>query len=166
MSAYIVQPEHAAVLAIFAISKTKHEFDNAVIRELQHPDDLVAAQAVAKELIKENIASVAHRYPHDKEGDRPGPAGLTDAEIVEATALWAGHYRKTGKSLALVQVFKLCDGLEYQSCEHPGWASSLAKKQLDAIRNRAWTRLPGYEAAPWSYTDCCPEIEALIYEEN
>ena len=166
MSAYIVQPEHAAVLAVFAVRKTKQEFDNAVIRELKQADDLTTAQAVARELIKENIASVAYRYPDDKDGERPGPTGLKDAEILEATALWVGHYLKDGKNLPLAHVFKLCDGLEYQSCEHPEWEASLAKEQLDAIRNLAWTRLPGYEAGPWSYEDRCPELEALIYEEN
>ena len=74
MSAYIVQPEHAAVLAVFAVRKTKQEFDNAVIRELKQADDLTTAQAVARELIKENIASVAYRYPDDKDGERPAPA--------------------------------------------------------------------------------------------
>lgn len=163
MSAYIVQPEHAALLAVFAVRKDKRDFDNAVIRELKQPDDLTTAQAVAAELIKENIASVAYRYPDDKEGDRPGQAGLKDAEIVEATGLWVSYYLKAGKTVPIGHVFKLCDSLEYQSCEHPGWEGSRTKKQLDAIRNRAWTKVPGYEIAPWSYEDRNQELETLIY---
>lgn len=49
-----------------------------------------------------------------------------------------------------VEIIKLCNSLDYQSCEHPDWDDSLAKKLLDEIRQKAITKLPGYDAAPWS----------------
>lgn len=55
-----------------------------------------------------------------------------------------------GVHLLPVEVFKLCNCLDYQSREHPSWKDSLAKPLLDEIRRVAITKLPGYEAAPWS----------------
>lgn len=166
MSAYIVQPEHAGLLAAYAVSELKNEYGTATLKQLADDRPEVAAQNVARCLIQENIRSVAHHYPNDTDGNRPGPANLTDAQIVEAAALWATHYVKHGELPASATIFKLCDSLEYQSCETDDWDTTLACKQLNAIRSRAAKRLPGYERAPWAWEDSNPELDALIWGET
>ena len=161
MSAFIVQPEHAALLAVWATKK------NSALRELEKGEPLLTAQAVAQELIAENIKSVAYLYPDDTDGNRPGPC-LRDAQIVEAAALWAGHYQQKGipEDVALLTIASLADCLEYQSCEHEGFKTSLAQRQINEIRSRVLTLLPGYSRAPWSWDATDPELDVLIYGEE
>lgn len=162
MSAFIVQPEHAGLLAAWAVHH------HCALRELESGDSLITAQNVARDLIAENIKSVAHRYPNDKDGERPGPAGLTDAQITEAAVLWAGHYHQKGlpEDVAPLTIAKLADSLEYQSCEHEGFKTSLAQRQINEIRTRVLSLLPGYNRAPWAWEDTDPELDALIWEEE
>ena len=77
MSAYIVNPEHIGILAAYAA------VNDCAIYEWRKSTNILTAQNVAKGLALENIRSVAHRYPGDKDGERPGPC-LKDADIVEA----------------------------------------------------------------------------------
>ena len=161
MSAFIVQPEHAGLLAVWATQ------NNSALRELEKGEPLLTAQAVAQELIVENIKSVAYRYPGDTDGNRPGPC-LRDVQIVEAAALWAGHYQQEGlpENVAPLTIAKLADCLEYQSCEHEGFKTSLAQRQINEIRSRVLTLLPGYSRAPWSWEDRNEALDVLIYGEE
>ena len=164
MSAYICNPEHFGVLAAYAVR------NDCAIYEWQHTraNTLAAkidtAQRVAKGLVRENIRSVAHRYPDDKDGSRPGP-GLLDAEIEEAAAIYAAHFIENTQSLPPVKVFKLIQSLDYQCHETDDWPMTLAARQLNWIRNEAVRQLPGYEHMDWSYNRPIPEIEAL-YERG
>lgn len=78
-------------------------------------------QATAEVLYAENVASANYRYKENE------PTGL---------------YRP-------IEIIKLCNSLDYQSCEHPDWEASHAKALLDKIRQTAITKLPGYDEAPW-----------------
>ena len=49
-----------------------------------------------------------------------------------------------------IEILKLVDSLEYQSCEHPEWERSEARKCLHRITGFAVSQLPGYAIAPWS----------------
>lgn len=49
-----------------------------------------------------------------------------------------------------VGVLKALSCLEYQSCEHPGWRSSEARRFCDALRDFAIGQLPGYDEAAWA----------------
>ena len=42
---------------------------------------------------------------------------------------------------------------EYQSCEHPGWATSEAHDFCHALRIKMIRMLPGYADAPWEVTE-------------
>ena len=161
MSAYIVQPEQVGLLAAWAVHL------RVGLLELEKGKPLLTAQAIAQELIAENIKSVAHRYPADTDGNRPGPC-LLDAQIIDAAALWAGHYQQKGlpEEVDPIAVAKLADNLEYQSSEHDGFNTSLAQRQINKIRSRAITLLPGYDRAPWSWDDADPELDVLIYGEE
>ncbi len=158
MSAYVCNPEHIGVLAAFATT-TK-----SPIRAWVKDGLIQTAKSVAKGLARENIRSVAHRYPNDKDGNRPGPC-LLDAEIVEAAAIYAAHFVVYPQGLSPVQVLKLVSGLEYQSCETDDWKYTDACLQLTWIRDAAIRRLSGYDAAEWSFDQPLPEVDAL-YEKG
>jgi hypothetical protein len=98
------------------------------------------ADAVGQILLDENIKSVQYRY-HDEPVDTlPGPVNLVRTYVYEP-----------GRILTIPELFLALDGLEYQSCEHPGWEASEAKAIVNGIRSHAWHNLPGYEAADtWS----------------
>jgi hypothetical protein len=166
MSAYICNPEHIGILAAYAAA------ERCAIYPWQGDNIILTAQNVAKGLALENIRSVAHRYPNDKDGDRPGPC-LKDADIVEACQIYAGHFAKriggviVDASLILepVEVLKLVQALDYQSCETDDWHMTLAARQLRWISSEAISRLPGYDDAQWSFDGTLPEVEALYAKE-
>jgi hypothetical protein len=57
---------------------------------------------------------------------------------------WPRH-----QSWSPVEVLKAIRCLDYQSCEHPEWASSEAKSYLDALTMACVVKLPGMDDAPW-----------------
>jgi Large polyvalent protein associated domain 29 len=67
-------------------------------------------------LWNENIASVAHLYNDDDPANLPGPIGET----------FAYAYTQPRRTLTPLEVYGLVSCYTYQSCEHPGWESSLA----------------------------------------
>ena len=167
MSAYICNPEHIGILSAYAA------VNDCAIYRWRMSDSILTAQNVAKGLALENIRSVAHRYPDDKDGQRPGP-GLKDADIIEACQIYAGHFAKrlggvivmAEDVLEPVQVLKLVSSLDYQSCETDDWEMTLAAQQLRWIMSDAISHLDGYEDADWSFTGSLPEIEALYAKEG
>ena len=167
MSAYICNPEHIGILAAYAA------VNDCAIYEWRMSDNILTAQNVAKGLALENIRSVAHRYPDDKDGHRPGP-NLKDADIVEACQIYAGHFAmRMGGVIVMaedvlepVQVLKLVRSLDYQSCETDDWEMTLAAQQLRWISGEAISRLTRYEYADWSYEGTLPEVEALYAKEG
>lgn len=169
MSAFICQPEHFGILAACAVFPD-HQGRTAALPEWVVPGDpVLTAQHVARELAAENIRSVAARYPEDRDGERPGPCGLTDAQILEAAALWAGHYVVGGDAAEVSQAtrLKLCDCLAYQSNETDGWKTSKAFEQLRRIRGTTVDTVPGYGQAPWGWDDhTAPHLDLLIYGEE
>ena len=86
-------------------------------------------QATANLLHDENVRSVNYRYNDEM-------------------PLEAREFLFTG-DLTPIEVIKLCQGLKYQSCEHPAWDDSLAHALLQQIISDATRLLPGYAAAPW-----------------
>lgn len=87
-------------------------------------------QMVTLLLYTANVLAVNHRY--------------NLAEPIGAIT-----YKPTGLHRPL-EILKLSECLDYQCNGLPDWESSLAKDLLDAIRQKAITKLPGYDAAPWS----------------
>ncbi len=161
MSAYICNPEQFGLLGAYAALK------DVAVRELCY--DIVKgktienAQRIAINLARENIRSVKHRYPDDKDGNRPGPC-LLDDEIEEAAALYAAHFFVNPiyvMGLKSVTILKLSQCVDYQSCETNDWKDTLAYRQLERINYKAISDLPGYESADWSYERSLPDIEIL-----
>lgn len=158
MSAYICWPEHFGILATCAVEYS------CVIPEWRYSVEYSDAEYVARGLASENIRSVIHRYPNDRDGHRPGPQ-LLDVDIVKAAGISALHFLFNPKQISPVQVIKLVNCLEYQSCETPDWTQTLAYKQLQWIRSHAISRLPGYEEAVWEFVHPIPELDEL-YERQ
>ena len=104
--------------------------------------DREGAQRVAQMLWDECIASVLHAYPNDTRDTMPGPVG-------EDYELHAADFARHPAHVEPVEVLKACDCYEYQSCEHPGWATSEAHAYIEALRRHAWQSLVGYEDAEW-----------------
>jgi len=107
----------------------------------QQADELAAA------LLAENVASVTYRYRGEDLDTLPGP---NDKSAYLAALLGEYRYRRPRRHLTAVETLKACDGYEYQSCEHEGWAASDARAFCDALRGRMIASLPGYQdAATW-----------------
>ena len=127
MSAFIVSKKHIATLANFAIEHGAWLDDHrAVYADFNH---------IYKTLAAENVRSVCARYSSDKAADyasfvRPSLCGKTEP-------------------VSTIAIVKLCDCLEYQSCETEDWRSTPACKLLGRIRDTAIRLIPGYEQAPW-----------------
>ena len=134
MSAWIVMNRHIHVLVQAATRPT--EFGPLRFSFQPHdPEDstrvsVVCTQpdALGRMLLRENIASVAYRYPDDTFDELPG-------------------------SFSVVEVLKAIDCYEYQSCEHPQWKHSEAHAFCAALRRRLIGTLPGYDEAPWGIDD-------------
>ena len=97
-------------------------------------------------LYQENIRSVRARYPEDKWDDLPGPCAKPIHIVASGMERALAAYRRTP-----VQILKMCDCLEYQSCETDDYRESIACELLEAIRRAAIRALAGYEDAPWDY---------------
>jgi hypothetical protein len=130
MSAYIVSPDHiTALLAGFAAHSRRQR-----CRPLSE-DDL---SEIGRQLLLENCRSVAYRY------DTPVDDGWQDYRF-DRKYLFRPPVRATA------QLLKLCDCLEYQSCERDDWYASAAFRKLDEIRSVLISSLPGYEQGPWEF---------------
>jgi hypothetical protein len=114
VSAWIVNPEHIAAIVGTATAR--------------QPDDMPdTALNLAVALSTENVRSINYRYS-DRE---PWDAALPSEEQVAA---WASA------PLGRTDFEKAVGCLDYQSCEHPGWESSEARKWLVEVleASRAW----------------------------
>ena len=91
-------------------------------------------QETAEMLLAANYDSVNYRY---KENELP-------REIV---------YQIDAPLLPPVAIIKLANCFDYQSCEYPEWDASEAKAFIDELISWSVTKLPGYDAAPWTIDD-------------
>jgi hypothetical protein len=120
------------------------------------------ADMLGRTLWRENVVSVAYRYQDSAHDSLPGPIDFKESDATEYQFPTAEFHRP---ALSPVEVLKACDGLDYQSCEHPGWKTSEAKRFLDAIRDAAIKTLPGYEEATWDIrdSDTTPGVDENVY---
>lgn len=165
MSAYICNPEHFGILAAYAVDNDCVIYPWAVSGVRPNKEGrIINAQNVARNLAKENIRSVAHRYPDCTDWERPGPC-LKDDEILEAAAIYAAYFVNNPQRLTPVQILNLCEGYGYQSCETDDYRTTDAELQIDWIVGNAHRKLPGWDGACWSFDKPIPEIEVL-YERG
>lgn len=154
MSAFICSQEHIKRLAVFASMNQNGrinvdpryldlgQVNPAAVERLKNAD---LATFYANVLYLENVRSVQHRYPEDTWETLPGPI----SKPLHCTVSNEEFYRHSDKINA-VELLKLCNCIEYQSCETDDYKSSIAWRVLEAIRDAAVRRLPGYEEAEWA----------------
>lgn len=106
-----------------------------------HELTLSNADAIGQMLLNENIKSVSYRYQDSQVTDLPG---RTDASYIIPY-----KHPIFGKQYPVIQIIKLINCLDYQSCEHPEWDSSESKSFLDGLKNALICDLPGYEDSKW-----------------
>lgn len=139
MSAFIVGTDHIDYLIAAAVDASVllggygvYWADERITRH--------NADAVGAALLAENIASVAYRYEDQGTGNLPGPIpNPVPAEYVYQPFL----------QVDAAQVLKAIDCYEYQSCEHPGWHDTEARRFCDVLRRRYAATMSGYDDALW-----------------
>jgi hypothetical protein len=89
-------------------------------KRLREGGNVMSADETGRMLWRENLKSVAYRYPDDGDGDRPGPDAFRDSDVDSYT--WAKTKLLNGAAL-----YKTLACYTYQSCEHPDWADSEAQ---------------------------------------
>lgn len=124
MSAWIVSRDHLDLLLTAALAW-----------DITPPGE---ADETGRMLWKENLVSVAYRYPYDRDGDRPGPIDFRDRHV--------GTYRFQPYPGPVDPEVVAAAGasLAYQSCEHPDWTSSTAYRWTNQLREQATARVAAY----------------------
>jgi hypothetical protein len=136
MSAWIVSKTHIDGLV-----------QSGIEAEMVEPDH---ADEFGRMLWRENLASVAYRYPDDADGDRPGPVEFHDSDVDEY------QYRpldgEPGITRRAAHVVNAAAGCyDYQSCEHPGYEHSKARLFAHALYKL--TEQDRRDDAPWGIDD-------------
>ena len=126
MSAWIVSRDHLDLLVTAAVA-----WD---LTDREHADE------AGRMLWKENLASVAYRYPADRDGERPGPVDFRDRHVDTY------RFRCYPGRVDPEVVATAAASLAYQSCEHPGWPASAARRWVTRLREQASARIAGYLA--------------------
>lgn len=151
MSAYICYPSHIGLLAA-----SYYDGDKFVKPEVKRGE----VARIAHVLAQQNIDSVIARYPDSKDGQRPGPCFVegagNDQAIIDLSVLWAMHYASKKVAASPIEIIKLAQCLDYQSCETEDYASCNAAKLIQQIIYAQTRKLKGYEEAHWDHADTCP----------
>lgn len=117
--------------------------------------DREAATRIGRILLRENAESMAYRY-NMKDLDNEADDGtrpieylsyLSQADGYDYNDAEAGITPMPWRFLPAVAILKALSSYEYQSCEHPEWATSEAKSFCDALRDALIGALPGYQDA-------------------
>lgn len=126
MSAFITSHEHTLALAQAIVNHVK-------------PIGFTTQQ-VYNALLRENYKSVNHRY---NERSRPPKTVLTAEEILQSPRV-----------LNHIDLFKLAQSQDYQSCEHPGWHKSKPYLWLTELQVKMAYKMlcdtPAYSVALWT----------------
>lgn len=136
MSAYVVSDKQVSAI-LQGVYGTTHAGFN--VWQFQSDSDSYhyvmgadkSQQQEANLLMAENVRSVNHRYKDEE---------LTSSKVV---------LDRNAKPLPAIEVLKLIDNLEYQSCECDDWEQTEAYKLLCRYRKMLVPKLAGYEDAPW-----------------
>jgi len=144
MSAFVVGKPHIDIMVRLAMASGNAWLASTVPVEWREIS-LDNADATGQMLVDACARSVAWRYSGDTDSDLPGPHDR----------YWTRPYWYPDSDSVLptpLEGIKLVQCYEYQSCEHPDWDTSEAKRFCDALTRRLIDKLPGYGAAKWEWT--------------
>lgn len=136
MSAFVVSREHITRLVNIALVAA---IDSG--RTQPDPYDL------GRMLWAENLKSVKARYPNDTDGNRPGPIDFHDCDVDAYTFGLMSDFCSTFDP---VEMLKLINCYEYQTCEHKEWKESESFRWCQQMKHYLITQLPGYDEAKWA----------------
>ena len=125
MSAFIVSNKHIEALVTSGGPRPLQYHFNGEWHPISYNE-----QKAGQILLNENIRSVETRY--------------NSTEIPTTFIL-----TELTNNYTAIEIVKLCDSLDYQSCETDDWLTTEAYAILQAIRENAIRALPGYVEAPW-----------------
>lgn len=141
MSAFVVNKSHINAMVQAASHARLGWYHDKQFRQV-NSDNI---DAVGQMLLDENVKSVGYRYEDSQLTNLPG---MADAEYLIP---FQSHF--VYKRLKPVELIKIITCYEYQSCEHPEWHTSEAKVFCESLKSDAISNLPGYDEAPWEWTD-------------
>ena len=154
MSAFIVSHAHIDALLTFANEQGMREaIGESLYSNLLSTNRDPSWTEIGKVLLRENTRSVLHRYPDCTEGDAPG----TEGETVDNYTFTPFLQFDAVRHHEAVWVLKACDCFDYQACETDDYYETVARKIIQAIRNRAISEVPGYDNAPWTIHRSSPK---------
>jgi hypothetical protein len=142
MSAFVVGKEHINKILTAALISRYGEM-SYYYNDSRHKVNDETIDTIGQMLLDENVKSVMYRYSDSQLTDLPGK---TNAEY-----LIPFKYEVELSSLSGIQIIKLIQCLEYQSCEHPEWKTSEAYAFLEALIRRQFERIQGYDDAQWEW---------------
>lgn len=125
MSAFIVSKKHIDVL----ITSLKTAQNRFTIFHQQNAINFDTLDEIGQILVNQNYESVNFRYNEN-----------------------AVPYKYEHKAVSLpeiVQILKLCDCYDYESCETDDYEQTLACNIINTIRINLISKLPGYDEAEW-----------------
>lgn len=136
MSAYVVSDNQISAIlqGVYGVNHSGFNiWETMIDPDAYHyvPGAGVMHQQEANILMKENVRSVNHRYNDMQE--------------------FVGNVQldRFAKPLPVINVLKLIDNLQYQSCECDDFHKSQAFKLINEYRYSLINRLDGYSDAPW-----------------
>lgn len=150
MSAWIVSKTHIDLLVTAGLHRIRYTPLRWMDPQNQQDWQVLTmdtADAVGSMLWAENVASVSFRYPDEPAETLPGPNDFTPEQISSY------HLQAIAGPIDPVTVLKNIHCYEYQSCEHPQWSSSQARRFCWALSSALVHGLPGYEQAPWGFDE-------------
>jgi hypothetical protein len=115
------------------------------------------ADRIGQMLVSENLKSIQYRYPDtvDDPQNAPGPIEQYWHQPYHWDA-WLG----SGPKASAVEGLKAIDCYVHQACEHPGWDHSEARLFCEALRRALIGQLPGYDEAPWEWSESKLALES------
>lgn len=132
MSAFICSEKHVNTIVSYAAENDISVYIKAASGQRYWHSVKKDPILIAKILKQANVDSVNHRY---NESDKPSRAKYKP----EATAF-----------ISPIQIVKLCNCFDYQSCEVDDYDDSDAARIINSIRSNAITNIPGYNDAAWA----------------
>lgn len=147
MSAFVVDKRHIDLIVHAVIHGTEdgeHVWwsDSLLRQEIAFclPNERDFGDELGQLLLDENVRSVRYRYDDDE-------------NMIPYYARQPYCFEPLPFRPTVVELLKALNCYIYESCEHPDWEDSMAYKIVMLIRNHAIYMLPGYEEAPWEWTE-------------
>jgi hypothetical protein len=129
MSAFLCSSKHISALVHAARGSIYLRIEKYVVPVGDEGEE----QALYDLLLGENLKSLEARYGPAQGNDGVEP-NLSDEVL----------------PLQPIEIIKLAQSFDYQSCEHPEWTGSRAHDYIMALIADCIGRIDGYEKAKWS----------------